>query len=208
MLLEEIRSKIYHLKFDSQYEVTSTFLRLQEFYESPFDDIRGHFFTLEKYMDIYAKHKGNFTYTLDWNGFNVPDTVVRDFFTLFWVDLLNKEKQLYKTLSQIIAKKNKFYLIATHKEEDLSHEIAHGYYYLYSDYASKMNSIIYSWKSKKGFIKLLQKLGYCDNVINDEIQAYLATSKRSYLTNHLKVNKTLKIPADFSKVFKNYETEF
>lgn len=52
---------VIRLEFKNQYECCSSFMRLQEFYESPFKEIRGRFFKLDQFMDVYAKKQGNFT---------------------------------------------------------------------------------------------------------------------------------------------------
>src|ERR1700760_4146537 len=98
MKLQEVTSGLYHILFENQYSCCSTFLRLQEYYESPIKGIRGNYFTLEQFMDAYAETKGNFTYTLDWGGFNVPGHVIKKFFDLFGMNLLEKEKNLYHLL--------------------------------------------------------------------------------------------------------------
>ena len=82
MKLIQKTKNIFQVEAESQYDLAMTFIRIQEFYESPFREIRGHDFILEKYMDRYAKEYGNFTYTTDWNGFNVPGDIVRKFFSL------------------------------------------------------------------------------------------------------------------------------
>ena len=64
----KIADGIYLLRFETQYEVTSTFLRVQEHYESP--QFHGRIFTLEQYMDWYVAENGAFTYFQDWSGFN------------------------------------------------------------------------------------------------------------------------------------------
>ena len=89
MRLKQVYPGLYFLKFPNQYELTM--IRLQEFYESPYKNIRGKHFTLEQYMDAYAKHKGNFTYCSDWNGFNIPSIVIQDFFIIFH-PIRDKEK--------------------------------------------------------------------------------------------------------------------
>jgi hypothetical protein len=176
--ISEIREKIFLLKFQNQYDVTSTFMRLQEYYESPYKYIKGHYFTIEKYMDLYAKENGNFTYNEDWAGFNVPGNIVRDFFELFRGNLINKEKELYRKISFLINSDMKFYLLGIYEDEDLNHEISHGYYYLDENYKKNMQNITDQLDSEvRSFIKkALRKMGYCESVINDEIQAYLSTS--------------------------------
>ena len=122
MKLTQIKPQIYYLLFDTQYELCSTMMRMEEFYESPYKNIRGKYFTLEEFMDTYAKNKGNFTYTSDWNGFNVPSEVIDAFWSTFTSysvsliesNLLVKEKKLFDILPS--AHQTKYYLIAAHKK--------------------------------------------------------------------------------------------
>ncbi|MCK9440291.1 MAG: hypothetical protein M0Q13_02605 [Methanothrix sp.] len=181
--IKEIRKRVFLLKFNNQYDITSTFMRLQEFYESPYKGIRGCYFTLEEYMDIYAKENGNFTYTTDWSGFNIPDNIVREFFRLFENKLLNKERNLLDKISFLLNNDEKFYLIGVYKSHDLEHEISHAYYYLDKKYKKTMN-LITDKLDRNFFNDIYNKLlnmDYCKNVIMDEIQAYLATSNKAYL---------------------------
>lgn len=194
----EILPGIISLRFENQYDTCSTFMRLQEFYESPFREIKGKFFTLEKYMDRYAKAKGNFTYTSDWGGFNVPGHVVVSFFDVFKDDLLDKEKilclHLWPKFSQ------KFYVIAHFGEKmkvdwskkeslhtTLAHEVAHGLFYLDDNYQKAALELV-NGLSEDVKAKIKEKLlgtgGYCKSVLKDETQAYLSTSSEDYLKSH------------------------
>ena len=69
---------IYILNFETQYELCMSFVRMQEFYESP--KFKGKYFTLEQYMDYWSKEfgKGSFTYPSVWNGFNLPGKVLAE----------------------------------------------------------------------------------------------------------------------------------
>mgnify|MGYP006947912899 CR=1 FL=1 len=49
--LKQIRPQIFAVSIKDNYQRTMLFCRYQEFYESPFKDIRGKFFTWEKYMN-------------------------------------------------------------------------------------------------------------------------------------------------------------
>src|ERR1700730_3525707 len=83
---------IYLLRFKTQYQLTATFLRVQEHYESP--RFHGRIFSLEQYMDWYASRYGNFTYYQDWAGFNVPSTALQPFYEGKFDPLSEKEMQL------------------------------------------------------------------------------------------------------------------
>lgn len=183
--INEVYPKLYHIEFPNQYIETASFIRIQEFYESSFPEIRGHYFTLEQYMDRYAKFKGNFTYNTDWSGFNLPGIAFDKFYYLFGVfnqDFLKKEDSLLNLVKEIVGplswSDNDYYIIATYKGEknDLKHEIAHGLFYLNTAYKKEMLSLIKKYKTRFVPIeKSLKKMGYARAVIKDEIQAYLAT---------------------------------
>ncbi len=96
MKVKPIYPNLYLYTFPNQYELASTFIRLQEFYESPYKEIKGKYFTSENFMDLYAKDQkdNKFTYFDDWNGFNIPGDIVLKFAQLFQNDLTKKEKKL------------------------------------------------------------------------------------------------------------------
>ena len=158
-------------------------------------------------MDTYAKQYGNFTYTSDWNGFNVPSNIVRKFFTIFFDDLLIKEKHLFSTISPILSNHPNFYLIATHNANSLSHEIAHGYYYLDEKYQIEMNGLIESYQYKHEIMQCLTTKGYNEKVLFDEIQAYFATANSEYLFDRLKF-KEIEVPSEFKTTFQAYDDKY
>lgn len=183
---------LVHFQFDTQYEVSSTFLRLQEFYESPYPLIRGKRFDLEEYMDTYAADKGNFTYTSDWSGFNVPGHIVDEFMDVYGEHMLTKEYVLFDAIANNTGEWEKYYIIASSKDggkknnplEVMKHEVAHGMFYLVPEYQKEMTTI--AEKVDKKHPELGQKLkdmGYCDEVILDELQAYFAASTMTYLAD-------------------------
>jgi hypothetical protein len=208
---KELRKCIWSLRFRNQYETCSTFLRLQEFYESPFRGIRGCVFTLEEYMDRYAQETGNFTYTLDWGGFNVPGQVVRNFFKSFEGMLLEKEKMLYDLLADQVRGSEPFYVIGHYEpdaewsyESTLAHEVAHGLYHLNGSYKKKMLKLVAEMPEKARTQmenKLLGSGGYCRKVLKDEIHAYLSTSSPEFLKRYFKV-PLVKVSKPFKKLFR------
>ncbi len=177
MNLEHPAAGVLHFKADTQYDIASMFMRMQEFYESNLPGIRGKFFTIEQYMDAYANHFGNFTYTTDWSGFNVPGNVVDKFFTVFYKDLTHKEEALRKEILSNKSDGDRYYVIGTYKYETVDHELAHAFYYLDPNYHDEMLSLVRSipTKTKQLMTDVLIKSGYCREVVEDEIQAYLST---------------------------------
>jgi len=211
MRLKQIYSGLYFLKFPNQYELTMTMIRLQEFYESPYLKIRGKVFTLEEFMDIYAKNTGNFTYCTDWNGFNIPGEIIIDFYLTYWDDLREKEKQLWSQIDDIVLN-NYSYFIAGCDNTVLAHETAHGLFYLNENYRKQILELIKTMPA--GFIyrfqQALKKRGYCKKVYADEIQAYCIDNIISGC-NQLDTLKVLPgekiLWKQFYKIFKKYYRE-
>lgn len=176
---------IVHLRYDTQEELTHTFVRLQEFYESPLPEIRGNTFSLANFLLAYrATFDSN--YFTDWNGFNVPGHVVTDFFKRF-TDLSAEEHDLAQDLIDTIGAETvagdgeRFYVIGTWKEEDVTHEIAHALFYLDRDYKLAMceecvNLRAFSPHAAMCFEGWLRQEGYTPQVYADEVQAYFATN--------------------------------
>jgi len=171
---------------DTQYEVTSSFLRAAEFIESPLPGIKGNYFSLEKFMDAYAKRYGNFTYTSDWSGFNIPGDKLWKFLNIFEYDLLVKERFLLDFRQE---PDTNFHIIATYNDvvdDVVEHEFAHAFWYIdkegYQEHMWKLmlefggadSSTLELWQYLHDKIK---NMGYHNSVIDDEIQAYLATNK-------------------------------
>jgi hypothetical protein len=200
----ERKDKIIYISFDSRYQVTSTFMRLQEFNESPSKKIRGKYFTLEQFMDEYAFMTGDFTYCSDWSGFNVPGKVYQKFIKMFSLDLLDKEKKMIALVEKVIKHgEDDFYLIGTFEDEDIIHEEAHAYFSLSPAYRKTMRKLVKNYKRKNEVAKWIRDMGYDKSVVVDEIQAYLATSDRETLSEY-DFKKSWYIP----KVFSNYFNEF
>jgi hypothetical protein len=173
----KLADAIYLLRFDTQYEMAATFLRVQEHYESVrFSD---RVFSLEQYIDWYVQvrvphsHPGvsrcrcsAFTYYEDWVGFNVPSTALQPFYDGKFDPLLEKEKRLLQLLSTL---RGRFYVIGIYKRQDLSHELAHA---LFSTDAAYSSAVL---KALSGYdISVLKKRlakDHAKHVILDEVHA-------------------------------------
>ena len=181
--IEEVLPNIYVLIFDSRYELCMSFVRVQEYYESPF--YRNKVFTLEEYKKYWNENFGNgkFTYPNVWNGFNMPVKIARKWEKLFWAKygkFSQRERELLKAIHQCNAKG---YLMGVHTDDGesykgtLNHEIAHAMYYLNPEYRKSCERLIgnSSAKAIETAKTKLKQMGYCNNVIMDEIQAYFST---------------------------------
>ena len=213
--LKQIRPQIFAVSIKDDYQRTMLFCRYQEFYESPFKEIRGKFFTWEKYMMTYKNKwkKRTFTYPEDWSGFNIPSNIVYKGLGVF-----SKDKGPYDEIMNDIyyscenyplrfdKPRTKWYLIGadSFKSSTMDHEIAHGLYYTNKEYQSNCKKIISQIKSKH-YEKLrskIVKMGYVDDkkIIDDEIQAFMSTG----LYNGLDTKELKQYEKDFIKNFKQF----
>jgi hypothetical protein len=167
MSVHQIGDGIHLVRFDSQYALASTFLRFQEHYES--SRFRGRVFSLEDYMDWYAERFGAFTYYEDWTGFNVPSTALAPFYSGRFDPLLRKERQLLRLFKNVRAP---FYVIGLYKDDDLTHEIAHGLFFMRPGYRREVRAALRAYDTS-AISRRLASLGYHRRVLEDEVHAYV-----------------------------------
>lgn len=174
---------IWHVESDSRWELAMTFLRIEEFYESPNPEFRGKIFSLEAYMDWYvceySKSKepvGAFTYPSDWSAFNVPDSAVRAVCSTF---TNHSEKELWlfnELMKQGAFAEKQFYLIGNTLGAHSSffeHEYRHALFTLNADYRREVSEVIAQHPIRELREWILAR--YALTVMVDEIQAYALT---------------------------------
>lgn len=208
--LKELTENIFLLSVEDSYDLAMTFCRVQEFYESPFSEIRNKKFSLLKFIKLYTLRQGDgvFSYPADWVGFNIPGTVIDKLFKVGFDDWNTYDlviNSAHNLINKKIPKKNKYYLIGAKKDdkETIDHEMCHAFFALNKEYKkvalNNINMLHISTRNK--FKKILIKLGYTHQVIDDEIQAYMSTNcnmehdlklKGKQLNNFKKVSKALK----------------
>lgn len=213
--IDKVKDNIFHCVIKDTYELGMTFCRLQEFYESPYKEIKGKKFNLLDFMSLYVKRRNEcfFSYPLDWCGFNIPDNVFRKFQSIQFDDINKYDITINHMYRNILSEMsdNRFYLIASDGGDKvtLKHEICHALYYLNKDYKKITNKLISDNLNSKIKDKLeasLKLLGYSSKVYNDEIQAYLSTGYECLLDNFsMREEKSLdKISKLFVNNFKNF----
>jgi hypothetical protein len=158
---------IFLVRFETQYALASTFLRIQEHYES--SRFRKRVFSLEEYMDWYATEYGAFTYFEDWSGFNVPSTAFTDFYAGKFDPLLRKEERL---LQLFRTQRAPFYVIGLASDADLTHELAHALFFTRPAYRRAVLKAMRPYDTS-ALEKRLLDLGYHRRVLADEVHAYL-----------------------------------
>ena len=177
MRLEQITDRIYHVNVPTQEELASTFLRFQEFYESP--KFRGKIFSLEEYARWYAAETGAFTYCSDWCGFNIPSHVLQPFYEGKFDPLSDREKALLEFFRGV---QGSFYIIGTYgtaNAETLKHEIAHGLYYTVPEYRRQVDEALAGVDTELIRNNLRKTSGYSEDVMQDEVHAYLLVDYRN-----------------------------
>lgn len=162
-----IADGVFLVRFVTQYELASTFLRIQEHYES--SRFRNRVFTLEQYMDWYARRFGAFTYLEDWSGFNVPSKALEPFYAGEFDPLLEKERQLLRLFEN---EPRPFYVIGLSDDDDLEHELVHALFFTRPDYRKAVRAAMREYDTS-ALEKRLAGMGYHRSVLADEVNAYL-----------------------------------
>lgn len=174
--VEKITDQIILLRFEKQEDLTRTFLRFQEHYESPNEDFRKRPFTLGEYRDWYSRNYGGWTYYTDWSGFNIPSYILEDFRKGLFDPLTEDERDL---LDRFKYRNDKFYIIGTYNGIDerhvLEHEIIHGLYYVDDAYRKNVQYIIENDISEIYDVRdFILNQGYNEEVLLDEVNACIA----------------------------------
>jgi hypothetical protein len=194
-------ARVLHVVIPNEYDLAMTFVRMQEWYESP--KFGRKLFTLEAFMRWYsgAYGKGCFTYPKDWGGFNVPSTAVtaimngpRPLPNYRWEDAWSDaESKLFLALCRrglvktpdgtnprrdwnVYRAPQPFYLIGTtgFSTQTLPHEKAHGRFFVYPDYQREVLKAVRAHDTSLLANKLLN-MGYSQWTLEDEVHAYALT---------------------------------
>lgn len=210
---------IIHFVAETQQELTTAFIRMSEFYESPYPEINGKFFNLKDYKKAYIKDHGKFSYYSDWSGYNIPSRAIKDFILLFGEKLTPKEKFIIGEIEKITGNaftRKRYYVIGTYKSsnqrETFLHEVAHSLYDLKRNYKSKCDYIFSSMteENKKKIKDVIVKMGYNEDVVEDECQAYFTTDSLRELIDRFEFEFD-KIPIkeiyEYQKNFELYYVE-
>lgn len=195
--LYEVIPRVYAVKVTDSYQRGMLFLRYQEYYESPYNRFRGKNFDIFVFMDYYRKARGvkAFLYPRDWSGYNIPS----NYLTKCYVNLKGGTPYdeemgqiIVKVMEDLKAKFSrektpKFYLIGVDKIEGgiMDHEISHAFFYLNSKYRKAVTDLVKKMSKKKyeGMRKIILELGYREDVIVDEIQAFMSTGLWDVMKN-------------------------
>lgn len=195
-----IAKNIILLEFTNQKHMAESFLRFQEFYESP--KFRAKVFTHEEFINWYSVAYGNgeFTYCTDWNGFNFPSWIIKAFEHGLFNPLTDKEKAILKAVKDI---PEPFYVIGALKEDKLTltHEVAHGLFYSRPSYKAIVLDVLNNYNMKP-LKKYLKSIGYCNEVLDDECQAFLISGME---TSEFKSKNLKECSEELQYTFKQFQ---
>lgn len=186
---------------DSQKELGETFIRFQEYYESPNKKFRHQIFTLGQIKQWYSVEYGADLYSNLWVGFNFPSSVLIPFKDGLFDPLTDYEKSLLDLLKY---RSDNYYIIGAQNKSTLRHELCHAMYDYIDSYKKEIDNFIYKNKSK--FLKIKQYIldkGYHKDVINDEIQAYITDNDDYFILNNLDPS----IISGINKIYNKYKKE-
>lgn len=184
MKVTEILPNIYLVTFKSEKDLAMTFIRFQEYYESP--KFRNKIFTLEEFKQWYIEKYGKFSYAEDWSGFNIPSSVLEPFIDGRFCDLSDLEIKFLDYFKKVT--NSNYYIIGSNDCPDvLEHEICHALFYTNNQYKLEVEDTIRNNESKLSnvFNKVIE-WGYTDNVIIDEVNAYVSCNSKWLKTQGIK----------------------
>jgi hypothetical protein len=185
---------------DSQKELGETFIRFQEFYESPNPRFRNKIFTLGSIKQWYSILYGGDNYSNTWVGFNFPSSVLLPFKQGLFDPLTEYERNL---LDLVKYRNDNYYIIGAQNESTLRHELSHAMYGYNLKYKKEIDNLILKNKPRfKKISKYILEKGYDISVINDEIQAYVTDNDDEFIRNNLDsvlINKILSIYKRYKK---------
>lgn len=192
---KKLRDRLYELRFDDQHEMCMTFLRYQEFYESP--RFVGRSFTLAEFMSWYVKEQskdGTFSYPKDWGGFNMPVNIIKQVNDLGIADPNHYDALMSAVYKMITAQCDNAYIIGVTYDAGIDkHELTHAMYHIDDKYHKLSNQIM---TTNLGLIEELQvpllNGGYASSTVIDEIQAYITTGDHRYFFKKFEKRKDFK----------------
>ena len=202
-------------EFNKQKELALAFCRVQEYYEG-LPKVNGKYLTLEQFIDDYMEDDGKIDYFSYWTGFNIPGDVFHRWFETEMGDKTKWENAISDEVGKKLDLTKPFYVIGTRKGDSnvIDHEIAHALYFMNENYKKEMEELTYEYildypLQYARMTKELKNMGYGLNVIKDEVQAYMSTSKKKELVEDfgLDYNTVLPMVRKYQKVLRKYNTK-
>lgn len=184
MKVTKLSPKQLLIEFPTRKEMNLTCFRMSEFSEG-YEELRTYY-TPDVFIDKWSDEDGKITYWEYWEGHNITKKKILEFYREFGCYnkthpegyrkhvFSEREDSVLEQLHQIDDDGHVIF-IEEGDEITFKHEMAHSYYFLYPEYKTRADSIAYGLPPQtQGFIKKgLREMKYSDDVLQDEIQAYL-----------------------------------
>lgn len=174
MEVVELYPRIFKVSTGSSRTLAMTFLRFQEYYESPM--FRGKTFTLEEFKNWYAEQYGAFTYASDWAGFNIPSHVLDPFKRGDFGELSDLEVAFLRAFDTQV---EPFYVIGTEDNDPstLEHEMCHALFFVDSQYRKEALTLLDEYLDELSEVYAkMYSMGYHGDVVMDEVHAYVSAN--------------------------------
>jgi hypothetical protein len=189
---------IISVKTKNHRDLSGSFMRPQEFYENPILS-NQHSVTREQIYQWW-KTVSEEDYEDFWGGFNIPGRIF-----IQWVsqvtDLNENETKLIECIRDKIELSDISYIVGySGNLRVLEHELSHALFFTNIEYRAESMALLLEVSKRKrdDFSRILIEHGYSEEVLNDEMVAYLATGMMGQIT-------WLKEEAKpFKKLFKKY----
>lgn len=186
MKLARSANRVLHFEFPTNRDMTLTFFRVEEHYESIYSNIREKTFTVMDFLETFTEEDGYFGYFENVYGFNVPGAAFKRFYERHHDQLTRRETELLAQVKAAVNWDDDFYVIASVEGDDstMTHELSHAIYYFNAEYRRRVAETIDHHlrlclleEMKLGF----REIGYVEDVFEDEIQAFMCSTKSKKL---------------------------
>jgi hypothetical protein len=206
--IKNICQNVIALVVPDDYDRAMLFCRVQEFYESPNKNFKNKGFSIWDYYRWYSKeHSGCFSYVKDFVGFNLPLIVAKKCYQINETET-PYDVEMKRIVDELFVSGERKYLIGVDclKNSTFDHELCHALYYTNMDYKIEMDELTASISkvNLQKFKKNLKSIGYCSEVMKDEIQAYMATEVSKKVAKGIGNAKSLH--KKYKAVFKKYRS--
>ncbi len=172
MKITKLSPKRLLLEFATRKEMTLSNFRISEFFEGK-EGIKGQYFTADQFIDKYSDEKGDLDYFSYWEGFNYPKADLMIFYRTF-EDLSTREINIINASKQI---DDNGYIISCEEGDAMTikHETAHAIFFENEEYKVKATEVINTLDSSiiEKYKNHLKEMGYIEEVLIDEMNAYL-----------------------------------
>lgn len=166
---------VTHLRFENRGLMSLALVRMQEHAENIL--FRGKTFTLTELIEESTLKLGEFDQLGTTYGVNFPASILPHFLEGQFDPLLGLERQVLDLLKNIDFEKG--YVIATFRNEELEHELAHAMWHIDSEYREDAEILLrgFNGRDRKRVEDYLKRYTYTPECWENEINAYFVEGK-------------------------------